>query len=141
MTLFRKKFPSFLEGLHELMQVCYSARQSLSHNLGRSPASEEEAVSALAINAVCDRPTGNGVDWARCSLSVTATDVLYRTTGGLEFGWSPLLGGGQTDIFDGSFEFLIIYPGCVPAPPHSTLRKSCAEAGWEVVEPLEQSEG
>lgn len=136
--LFTKDFNSFTDGIKELAEVSFSAKQALEWQTGFLPETEREAVSALALNAAFDRPTGNGVGWGEVDIEISAFGVEYRTRSGLRFGWKTLLGATDFDSFEGEYTFYIAHPDAnenEAAPPCSTLRQSAKKHGW-----LERSE-
>lgn len=132
-----KSFPSFEEGIQELAKVSFSAEQALTADRESLPITEEEAIGQLAANVACYRPTGNGVGWNRSKIEISAFEVTYMTSGGLEFGWRPdfiLLKSGLS-CFDGGYTFSIRHPKereLGEIPEDSTLLKSAREYGWEV---------
>lgn len=139
--MFTKEFPRFIDGLRELCEVSYSAEQALTHVTfaeSRDPREaddpERQAVENLAINVAFDRQTGNGVDWGRCSISITAKEVRYTTRSGLAFRWSvdPCDYGSHrewTSEGGNLWTFFVIHPAG-NAPEASTLRASALAHGW-----------
>jgi hypothetical protein len=75
-----KKFSSFQEGLKALRKVSFSVRDVLC--CVPEEASEEEVLRRLVIYATWDDP-----EW-RPMLTVSGSEVWYRTSGWLVFGWS-----------------------------------------------------
>lgn len=136
--MFEKNFDSFKKGLKELMSF-ESAQQALTmdrRNPLDDPDSESSAVAGLAINVANDRPTGNGVDWGRCSISINADRVIYQTTGGLSFGWSVDHRDYQSyreydETGGNKWRFFISHPLGENIPESSTLRKKATELGWQ----------
>lgn len=129
-----KVFSSFTEGLKELAEVSFSAKQALEWQTHRLPKTEKEAVSSLALNAALDRPTGNGVDWGKVEIRIDAFGIEYKTRSGLKFGWKALTGATASDSFEGEYVFFIAHPYAneeMAAPIESTLRQSCEQHGWE----------
>lgn len=136
MKYFIKRFADFMDGLKGLADVSFSAKQSLSHFYGRFPKSEEEAISALALNAAFDRPTANGYGWGKVQIEVDAYGVRYTTTGGLIFGWYADLGASPFDTHEGDHVFFVAHPKAddeSAAPADSTLRRSAEAHGWKEV--------
>lgn len=141
MKRFEKRFSSFEEGIKELCQVSFSAEDALSHSIRRIPKTEEEAATALAINVLHDRPTGNGANWSDCNIEITASGVDYVTTGGVGFGWYCAFDAveGLGFCWDRrSYVFYVTHPTVVrgerdTAPEDSTLRKSAEAKGWKEV--------
>jgi len=131
---FVKKFDSFIEGLTELCRVSFSVQDALYFYHRRLPQTEEEAVTALALNAAFDRPTGNGVGWGEVEIKVDAFGVDYKTRSGLRFGWKALTGATDFDDFEGEYVFYIAHPKAteeMAAPADSTLRQSAEKYGWK----------
>lgn len=131
--LFTKDFNSFTDGIQELAEVSFSAKQALEWQTGFLPETEREAVSSLALNAAFDRPTGNGVGWGEVAIEISAFGVEYRTRSGLRFGWKTLLGASDFDSFEGEYTFYIAHPDATEesaAPLGSTLRQSAEKHGW-----------
>jgi len=125
-----KRFSNFRGGLEELMALSFSAEQALTMgdtDPRRADDPEEAAIIALALNAAFDRPTGNGVGWGQCKISITAFGVDYTTTGGLRFGWDIYPATPPDDDF---WTFHIIHPDGV-FHPGSTLLASATEKGWK----------
>lgn len=138
---FEMSFNEFLTGLRELMafsdSACASILTSGPDPRGLEyPECESEAVANLARN-VLFRPTGNGVGWDECALvELTAKRVHYRTSGGLEFGWSVDSSDFQEvrEIEEGYGEnywrFFVRHPRKEEIRPESTLRRAALARGW-----------
>ncbi len=139
--MFQKEFPKFVDGLRELCVVSYSAGQALTQVGFAGPRDprdaddpERQSIENLAVNVAFDRPTGNGVDWGRCSISITAKEVRYTTRGGLAFGWKVDhrdYGSYRERTPEGGnrWTFFIVHP-LGSAPETSTLRASALAYGW-----------
>lgn len=128
---FVRFFSTFEEGLEALRELSYSASQALG-----DATDEESAVSHLATNVAFDRPTGNGVGWAQCSVRIDAYGIEYCTRGDLRFGWkvSPEWRGGfDLSRVEKRFSFFITHPRGENIPLDSSLGVSAREHGWNEV--------
>ncbi|PWA05487.1 hypothetical protein DCC39_18040 [Pueribacillus theae] len=143
--MFKKDFTVFEEGIKELADASFSVHDALIFNsvvskvdendeFKRSfpvlPTDEKDVVASLATNAILDRPTGNGVNWARVKFEVDAYGVSYTTTGGLTFGWEYHVDPFMNDRHDPFYSFFIEHPAGV-APADRTLRKTFEKLGWK----------
>jgi len=126
--MYVKTFASFAPGLTELANVYFSAKDALTMGTPRKPLpeTEEEATTRLALNVIWDRPTGNGVDWDMCSISISAYGVTYTTRGGITFGWRVYPEGSQEYPFLG-YRFFVTHAHI--DSPDSSLAASAQAAG------------
>lgn len=126
---FVKWFDRFVDGLSSLREVSFSASQALG-----DAKSEDEAVAVLATNAAFDRPTGNGVDWGRCSIQIACDGIDYSTTGGLGFGWAvssqDYQWSREMERGGNSWKFYVMHPMGDDIPKESSLRAAANKAGW-----------
>lgn len=133
-------FPRFADGFATLCMVSMSAHQAVG-KIDPEGDVERQVIANLALNAALDRPTGNGVDWGRCSINIRADGVDYMTSGGLSFGWRVYSSNYQhyrEDRVSGasnSWEFYIVHPAGLDIPDDSTLAESAKQWGWREVLP------
>lgn len=141
-----KQFSQFRHGLAELMKLSFSVEQALTAD-GKDPRESDNpeavAVATLATNVAFDRPTGNGVGWDECEISIRAGEIDYVTTGGLRFGWAVHSSDYQNcrerekDVLSipakgtNCWTFYIQHP-LGGFPKGSTLFKSCQLHGWHI---------
>lgn len=128
---FVKIFERFEDGIKELAELSFSAKDALTMN-GPFPKDEKQAVQNLALNVALDRPTGNGANWTECKIDITAEGIHYQTTGGLKFGWCTVF--EDDGMFAGAYNFYVIHrdgTDTSAAPENSTLRKSAERHGWK----------
>lgn len=140
--MFEKRFKTFEDGIKDLMGVSHSAAAAIMHNAHEvNTMDEADVVALLAINVISDRPTGNGVDWGRCLIDMSANGVKYTTSGGLVFGWEhypKYTYGRNPEPMEVRYRFFVQHPSGDAAPVNSTLRAAALAAGWdETREPAE----
>jgi hypothetical protein len=133
---FKKEFPSFAVGIRELLNTVGSAAQAVHHQCRLEDLSEDEVVSNLAMNAINDRPTGNGVSW-NVKLEASGHGCCYQTSSGLVFGWEVCSQDYQhhrefnpNSPQKNSWTFFVVHPYKQDIRQDSTLRASLLEKGW-----------
>ena len=133
-----QKFATFEQGAAALCRISHSAEAAIRHNMPDGIAEpewdERNVIAGLAINVGLDRPTGNGIDWGRCSLSINAHGVTYVTTGGLEFGWYVHPNweyGANPRREEMPYIFYVGHPSG-EFSPNSTLLLAALNEGWQV---------
>ena len=139
--MFTKQFLRFINGLRELCEVSFDAKDALmqlcfgeSRDPREAENPERQAVENLAANVAFARPTDNGVDWGRCSITISASSVFYQTGGGLWFGWEVDSRDYQSSREFGEggnrWTFFVAHP-LGQAPQESSLRQSATAHGWK----------
>ena len=130
-----KEFEIFSDGLKELIELSYSAKQAITAFDNPNPLNfrtndelkyeynvEKQAVANLANNIVFD------IQGRSLNIDITSFGVNYTTTGGTRFGWDK----DKEDI-DDPYTFFIQHRNKI-FPDNSTLLKSGLDVGWELKE-------
>jgi hypothetical protein len=132
---FKKQFPSFAAGIKELISTVGSAAQAVHHQRRLEEFSEESVIANLAMNAISDRPTGNGVGW-NVKIAVSGHGCSYKTGSGLVFGWTVNSRDYQhyrevnPDSTNNEWTFFVVHPDGAEMRPNSTLREDLLAKGW-----------
>jgi hypothetical protein len=133
---FYKHFSSFAAGIEELIETVGSAAQAVHHQCRLEDLSEDEVVSNLAMNAINDRPTGNGIGW-NVKIEASGHGCRYQTSSGLVFGWEVCSQDYQhhrefnpNSPQKNSWTFFVVHPDGAEMRPNSTLREDLLEKGW-----------
>lgn len=136
-----KSFTQFSNGLFELVEISFSARQEIENGLelitladGATPinfsfVTEEMVVAALAANTISDRTGSHGI-------RVSAVSCDYLLVRGVSFGWEVNTSGtfgDNVDLSNVSWRFWIIPPKRELDYSSATRRARAIKKEWRVI--------